>query len=77
MKSHDLRTGYKLPNNYEIRLGDRLVSKAYRPVIVKYYRELQRYFVETDDDSKFQFSLQQYLETFGNTSEWRGSIITE
>jgi len=75
--NHDLRTGYKLLNGYDIRLGDRLVSKVYRPVIVKYYRELQKYFVETEGDSKFQFSLQQYLETFGGTSEWRGSIITE
>jgi len=36
--NHDLRTGYKLLNGYDIRLGDRLVSKVYRPVIVKYYR---------------------------------------
>lgn len=75
--NHDLRTGYKLPNGYEVRLGDRLDSKKYKPVIVKYYRELHEYFVETEDYIKYQFSLEQYLETYSNTCEWRGNIISE
>jgi len=66
-----------LPNGYEIRLGDRLSSKNYIPVIVKYYREIQEYFIESECELKMRFLLQQYLQTYGETSEWRGSIVTE